>query len=61
MSAINAATKPINTFAIEYTFEQTVDDEDDNAHRHNIKQVYRGYFAPALELQRIVQEAPEAV
>ncbi len=24
-----------------------VDDEDDDTHRHDIKQVYRAYFAPA--------------
>jgi hypothetical protein len=47
MSAINAATKPINTFAIKYMLEQAVDDEDDGAHRNDIKQVYCGYFAPA--------------
>jgi hypothetical protein len=61
ISPINAATKPINTFAIKYMLEQTVDDEDDDAHRHNINNVYRCYFAPACELQRIVQEAPESV
>jgi len=61
MSAINAATKPINTFAIKYLLEQAVDDEDDDAHRNDINNVYRCYFAPACELQRMVQEAPEAV
>jgi len=45
MSAITAATKPIHTFAIEYMREQTVDDEDDDAHSHDINNVYRGYFA----------------
>ena len=47
MSAIKAATKPIHTFAIKYPLEQTVDDEDEDAHRNDIKQVYCGYFAPA--------------
>ena len=61
MSAINAATKPINTFAIKYMFEHAVDDEDDDTHCHDINDVYRGYFAPACELPRMVQEAPEAV
>jgi len=61
ISAINAATKPINTFAIKYLLEQPVDDEDDDRHCNNINAVYSGYFAPALELQRMVQEAPEAV
>jgi hypothetical protein len=41
ISAINAATKPINTFAIKYLLEQTGDDEDDDAHRHNNISVQR--------------------
>jgi len=45
--------------AIKYLLEHAVDDVD--AHRHDIKQVYRGYLAPACKLQRMVQEAPESV